>query len=84
LAYGTPVVTSDCCAMPEVCGDAATLCPVDDAGVLAEGIAGVLTDADYAETLRQKGAVRVGRFRWADTAERMAGFLDQIALKDMG
>jgi glycosyltransferase involved in cell wall biosynthesis len=79
MSFGTPVVTSDCCAMPEVCGPAADLSPPDDLPALTERLARVLTDPAHAEELRRRGFERVGRFRWADTAEAMARALEQIA-----
>jgi glycosyltransferase involved in cell wall biosynthesis len=78
MSWGTPVVTSDCCAMPEVCGNAADLVPVDDVPALADRIYRVLTDPPHAEELRRLGAERVQRFAWATTAGRMAQILEQI------
>ena len=79
MSFGTPVVASDCCAMPETCGDAAVLSPVDDVTALADNIARVLTDQALAQTLRERGAKRVPLFRWDQTAARMADVLDEIA-----
>lgn len=79
MSFGTPVVASDCCAMPETCGDAAVLSPVDDVPALAGNLARVLTDSDLAQTLRTRGAARVPLFRWDQTAARMADALDDIA-----
>jgi len=79
MSFGTPVVASDCCAMPETCGDAGVLSPVDDAAALADNIARVLTDARLAQTLRERGARRVPLFRWDQTAARMADVLDELA-----
>lgn len=79
MSFGTPVVTSDCCAMPETCGDAAVLSPVDDVDALADHIARVLMDESLAQTLRRRGAHRVEHFRWDQTAGRMADVLDELA-----
>lgn len=78
MSLGTPVVTSDCCAMPEICGDAADLCPVDDVGTLADRLERVLTDREHAEELRRHGAARVQHFGWQATAKRMAEILDEL------
>lgn len=79
MSYGAPVVTADCCAMPEVCGGAAELCPPDDLPALVDRLAAVLTDPARAADLRRRGLERVGRFRWADTAAAMAKRLDDIS-----
>jgi glycosyltransferase involved in cell wall biosynthesis len=78
MAGGAPVVTSDCCAMPEVCGDAADLCPPDDLQELVARLGRVLTDPAHAQSLRKRGFERVGRFRWSNTAEAMAAALEEI------
>ncbi|HWE93140.1 MAG TPA: glycosyltransferase family 1 protein [Tepidisphaeraceae bacterium] len=79
MSFGTPVIASNCCAMPEVCGDAADLCPVDDVGALTDRIERVLLDPSHSATLRARGAERVGHFSWQPTAARMAAVLDEIA-----
>jgi glycosyltransferase involved in cell wall biosynthesis len=78
MSYGVPVVTSDCCAMPEVCGDGAELCPVDDVSGLADRVGRVLTDEAYAAELRSRGAVRVRAFTWTETARGMADALEKV------
>lgn len=79
MSFGTPVVTSNCCAMPETCADAAVLSPVDDVEALADNIGRVLTDGSLAQRLQSRGAKRVGFFRWDQTAARMADALDRMA-----
>ena len=79
MSLGTPVIASNCCAMPEVCADAADLCPVDDVTALADRIARLLTDAEHADELRRRGAQRVLQFSWRPTAARMADVLDELA-----
>lgn len=82
MSFGTPVVTSDCCAMPEVCGDAAILSPTDDLGALVENLQRAVTDAALAQDLRQRGARRAAGFRWSETAAQMMPCLeDMIARK---
>ena len=78
MTFGTPVVTSDCCAMPEVCGDAAILSPVDDVERLADNLHVALTDASRVHQLRDRGAARVQMFRWDETAESMAQALAEM------
>jgi glycosyltransferase involved in cell wall biosynthesis len=78
MSFGTPVVTSDCCAMPEVCGPAADLSPADDLPALVERLARALTDAAHAEELRTLGADRVRLFTWEATGEKMAQVLEAM------
>jgi glycosyltransferase involved in cell wall biosynthesis len=81
MTFGTPVVTSDCCAMPEVCGDAAILSPVDDVNALAKNLAIALTDAAKVNHLRDRGAARVQMFRWDETAESMAETMESMSAR---
>jgi glycosyltransferase involved in cell wall biosynthesis len=78
MSFGTPVVTSDCCAMPEVCRDAAILSPVDDVDALADNLYRVWSDRSLAETLRARGAANVQRFHWRHTATDMLKMLEEI------
>ena len=72
MSYGTPVITADCCAMPEVCGHAAVLSPTDDAQALVRNLVDLLTHPTQAQTLRHAGYEQARQFQWADTAEKMA------------
>ena len=78
MTFGAPVVTSDCCAMPEVCGNAAILSPVDQIAPLVDNLHRVLTDAETAQSLRVQGALRARQFRWPETAAQMARCFEQI------
>jgi glycosyltransferase involved in cell wall biosynthesis len=78
MTFGTPVVIADCCALPEVCGDAAVRCPPDDLDALVLGLARVLTDRSLAERLRTAGAERAQHFSWTNTAEKMGACLDAL------
>jgi glycosyltransferase involved in cell wall biosynthesis len=78
MTFGTPAVVSDCCAMPEVCGDAAILSPVDDVEALARNLEVALTDATTVARLRERGAQNVQRFRWDQTANAMAQAFEQM------
>lgn len=78
MSYGAPVVTADCCAMPEVCGDAADLCPMDDLRELTERLARTLTDESRAEELRKAGVEQMQRYRWSDTVGQMVDELERM------
>jgi glycosyltransferase involved in cell wall biosynthesis len=64
--------------MPEVCGDAAILSPVDEVKPLARNLEIALTDSARVQQLRERGAQRVQKFRWGDTARSMAQTLDEM------
>lgn len=78
MSFGTPVVSSDCCAMPEVLGDAAAYVPMDNAEQLRDVLRKALTDAACAESMRAKGFERFRQFRWKQTVEKMASVFDEL------
>jgi len=78
MSLGTPVVTSRCCAMPEVCGPAADLVQPDQVDDLAAALRRVLLNAEHAAELRRLGAERVRQFDWRITADKMARLLENL------
>jgi len=78
MSFGAPVVSSDCCAMPEVLGDAALFVPLDDAAALKDALRRVLTNNTLAAELRRKGFERFRKFRWSDTVSTMAARFDEL------
>lgn len=77
MACGTPVITSNAGALPEVSGDAAVL--VDPASVvqLNEAMRALLSDAGLRLRLREKGLERVCLFSWESSAEQIWEVLEQ-------
>jgi glycosyltransferase involved in cell wall biosynthesis len=75
MACGTPVVTSDVSALPEVAGDAAILVSPHDVDAIAGGMDRVLRDDAFRERLAASGPPRAAAFRWEDTARRTVGVL---------
>lgn len=78
LSFGAPVVSSRCCAMPEVLGDAAAFVEPDDEAELIATLRRVLTDAAHAEELRRRGFERCLRFRWSQTCAKMVTCLEEM------
>lgn len=78
MSFGTPVVSSDCCAMPEVLGDAAAYVPMDNTEQLRDVLRKALTDAALAESMRAKGFERFRQFRWKQTVGKMLQVLDTL------
>jgi glycosyltransferase involved in cell wall biosynthesis len=75
MACGTPVVTSNVTALPELVGDAGLLVDPDDPQEIADAVERAIGD----EALRTKGPRRAARFTWAATAERLHGVLSALA-----
>jgi len=69
MACGTPVMSSDRTALPEVVGDAALLVDPDDDGACAAGLTKILTDDELRARLSARGPARAKRF----SPERFAG-----------
>lgn len=72
MACGTPVIASDCTALPEVVGDAALLVDPQDPRTLAAQVLRVLEDSQLAAGLREAGLERARDFTWAATATATA------------
>lgn len=68
MACGTPVVTSNVSALPEVAGDAALLVDPSKPEEIARAIARLLEDEHLREKLIHKGHERVKLFSWEKTA----------------
>ena len=67
---GCPVVTSNVTSLPEVGGDAVEIVDPMDVGDIARGIESVVSDTDYAATLRERGKARADLYTWGRTAEQ--------------
>jgi len=80
MACGTPVITSNVTAMPEVAGEAAILVDPYSISSIAHGIERITNDANLKQTLCSKGLKRVKLFTWDKTAAVVKEVLDR-ALK---
>ena len=73
MACGTPVITSNVFAMPEVAGDAAVLADPTNPHDMARAMHRVLTEPGLRSGLSEKGFRQAARFSWS----KMAGeYLD--------
>ena len=77
FAAGTPVITSDRTALPEVAGDAALFVDPKDGNAIAKAMHKILTDEALRSSLIAKGAARCDAFTWRRTAEI---FVEQVEL----
>jgi len=82
MSFGTPVIVSNCCAMPEICGNAGELVPIDDVNALADRTAEILLNSRKAQELQQAGIDRIAAFCWEDTAGQMAGAVEEMVHLD--
>ncbi len=68
MACGTPTITSNTSALPEVVGDAALTVDPLDVEALARSIALILNDASLRKRLSVQGLQRAATFSWEATA----------------
>ncbi len=71
MASGTPVISSNTSAIPEIVGDAAVLLSPQDVEAHVSAITGLLQDARAREELRTKGRARAAKYRWHTSAEKL-------------
>jgi glycosyltransferase involved in cell wall biosynthesis len=78
MACGTPVVTSDCTALPEVVGDAAVLVRPDAVSSHVDALANVCDDGDFREALIARGRARASQFNWRTSATTLLSHFRSI------
>jgi glycosyltransferase involved in cell wall biosynthesis len=78
MACGTPVLTSDVSALPEVAGGAAVLVDPRSVDSIREGIQRLLTDDQLRAGLTEAGMARAEAFSWTETARRTASVLREV------
>jgi glycosyltransferase involved in cell wall biosynthesis len=67
MACGTPLVTSNTTALPEVVGDAALLVDPTSVDQIAEAITRILHHSALRQELRARGFARAAQFPWTRT-----------------
>jgi len=78
MACGTPVVTSNTTALPEIAGKAALLVDPESTDNLAAAITAVVNNKELRQSLRTEGLRRATRFTWAATADRTLRALAEV------
>jgi glycosyltransferase involved in cell wall biosynthesis len=78
MACGTPVITSNVSAMPEVVGDAGVLVSPNSATEIADAVLRLHKDSIYYQELVDKSLNRVKLFTWKKTAEQVAQVYEQL------
>jgi glycosyltransferase involved in cell wall biosynthesis len=79
MACGTPVLTSNVSALPEVAGDAAVLVDPEEPASIADGLDRLVRDADLRGRLRAAGRERAAGWSWDETARRTVEVLREVA-----
>ncbi len=71
MQCGTPVITSDATAMPEVAGDAALLVNPNEPHELKEAMHNLHRDERLRQELIEKGFKQAARFSWSKAAKQL-------------
>lgn len=71
MACGTPVVTADTYAPPEIAADAALTCNPESPKEIAKCIYEIFDNSDLAKSLRKKGIQRANQFTWETAADSL-------------
>jgi len=79
MASGTPPLTGNRTALPEVVGDAGLVVGPYDVEAIAWGLKRLVEDSALREELRRKGLERAKRFSWDKTAELTWKVLQEAA-----
>ena len=78
MACGTPVLTSNLSALPEVVGDAGVLVDPYDAGGISRALTELLESQSRRDELSRRGLERARRFTWPQVAEQTVRVYKQI------
>lgn len=79
MACGTPVITSNVSAMPEIAGPAGILVNPHSIKAIAEAMHRLSTDADLRRRLSKRGLERAVLFRWDRTARQTLEAYERMA-----
>lgn len=78
MACGTPVITSNTSAMPEVADDAAMLVNPFDVDAIANSIKKILENKNFYNHLKYNGLNRATAFSWENTAHKTIGLYHSV------
>lgn len=79
MAAGTPVVTSNRSAMPEVAGDAALLVDPEETEALARALTALVSDAKLRGDLARRGLERTAGFSWRKAVSETWSVYQEVA-----
>lgn len=78
MAHGTPVVTSNISALPEVVGDAALLANPENVFDISRAIRQVLLDEALRQRLIELGRQQVEKFSWEESVRRVLRIYEEV------
>lgn len=78
MACGTPVITSNQSALPEVAGEAALLVNPQSIAAITDAMQAIATQPNLHQDLRQRGLAQAQQFSWATTGKATAQLLSQF------
>ncbi len=67
--FGTPVVCSNVCAIPEICGEGGLFCDPDDINGIASALDSLLTNSNHWKTFSEKARINSDRFVWESCSQ---------------
>jgi glycosyltransferase involved in cell wall biosynthesis len=76
MAVGTPVIASNCSALPEVVGEGGFVFPPNDYGLIERQIDRLVASPSSAAEVIEKGKQRAAAYRWDKCANRVKSSLD--------
>jgi glycosyltransferase involved in cell wall biosynthesis len=79
MAFGTPVITSNCTSVPEVAGDAAVLVDPTSEKSIGDALTRLLKDEPLRCQLVEQGRARVQKFGWQDTVHKTLGVYTELS-----
>jgi glycosyltransferase involved in cell wall biosynthesis len=79
MACGVPVVAADRAALPETCGDAATLVNPDDVEAVADAVLAAAGDEALRAARRAAGLSRAAAFTWERAASSVHSLLKRLS-----
>ena len=79
MAAGTPVITGNTTALPEVAGEAALLVDANSTTSIAQAMLDVVNRPLLAQTLRTKGVLQAKRFTWDEAARRYGQIFERLS-----
>jgi len=78
MACGTPVVTSNIAALPEVGGDAVLYCDPYNVEDISQKIEQILGDTSLQEQMSKKGLARAKEFSWEKSAQEHIRVFEEV------
>lgn len=78
MAAGTPVITSNVSAMPEVAGDSAILVDPLNIGEITEALQKVICSPELRENMSELGYLNAKKYSWDNSGKKLIMVLNQI------